>query len=214
MTNLTDQLKLCLITHITTQSFSKYLEFIEQAIHGGITMLQLREKSTDYYEVKKRALALQQILRPHNTPLIINDFVDLAVEIDADGVHVGNSDMSVLQAREKLGPDKIIGLSIESLEDLDRANKLPTSYTQSFLRIRVEEQASSSGAYTLVNEQRRSRSSTPPELERQRVYVTASAIFPSSTKSNCKTFWGIEFFAVCRFLRRNSQYIVVTYVFW
>ncbi len=150
MTNLTDHLKLCLITHITTQSFSKYLEFIEQTIHGGITMLQLREKSTDYHEVKKRALALHRLLHPYNIPLIINDFVDLAAEVNADGVHVGNSDMSVLQAREKLGPNKIIGLSIESLEDLERANKLPASY------------------------------------------ITASAIFPTPTKSNCKTFWGID----------------------
>ncbi len=163
MTTLIHQLKLCLITNITNQSFSKYLEFIEQAIHGGITMLQLREKSTDYREVKRRALELQKLLHPFNIPLIINDFVDLAAEINADGVHVGNCDISALKAREKLGPNKIIGLSIESLQDLENANKLPVSY------------------------------------------VTASAIFPSSTKLNCKTFWGID---GLRQVVQNSAHLV------
>ena len=89
-------------------------------------------------------------MRPFNIPLIINDYVDLAVEIDADGVHVGNSDMSALKVREKLGPNKIIGVSIESIEGIENTNKLPVSY------------------------------------------VTASAIFPSTTKLDCKTFWGID----------------------
>lgn len=150
MRNLLHQLKLCLITNITHQSLPDYLKFIELAIHGGVTMVQLREKSSDYIEIKNRALALQKLLKTLSIPLIINDYVDLAAEIDADGVHLGNSDMSVLEAREKLGQNKIIGISIESLEDLSSANKLPVSY------------------------------------------VTASALFPSKTKANCRTFWGIE----------------------
>lgn len=150
MKDLLQQLNLCLITNITNQDFSEYIEFIKQTIHGGVTMVQLREKSIDYIEIKNRALVLQAFLRPLNIPLIINDFVDLAVEINADGVHLGNSDASALEAREKLGPSKIIGVSIESLEDLEKANKLPISY------------------------------------------VAASAVFPSSSKLNCKKFWGIE----------------------
>ena len=150
MRDLLHQLKLCLITNITHQSLAEYIEFVERSIHGGVTMVQLREKHTDYIEIKKRALALQKLLHPLNIPLIINDFVDLAVEINADGVHLGNSDISALEARKKLGPNKIIGVSIESLANLENANKLPINY------------------------------------------VTASAVFPSTTKSNCKIFWGIE----------------------
>ena len=150
MKSLLDQLKLCLITNITTQSIPEYIEFITEAIDGGVTMIQLREKSTNYTEIRLKALALQNILKPLNIPLIINDLVELAVEIDADGVHIGNQDMSALKARKLLGPNKIIGLSAESVENVESANKLPIDY------------------------------------------ITASAIFPTKTKSNCKKFWGIE----------------------
>lgn len=143
-------LKLCLVTNILDTPMPKYLAFVEQAIKGGVTMVQLREKSKDYQEIKARALALFTLLKPLNIPLIINDHLDLALEIDADGVHLGNSDLPVILAREKLGYNKIIGVSIESMEDLDNANKLPVNY------------------------------------------VAASAIFPSTTKLDCKIFWGID----------------------
>lgn len=150
MKSLLDQLKLCLITNITTQSISEYIEFIRNTIHAGVTMVQLREKSINYSEIRSRALALQKALRPLEIPLIINDFVELAAEINADGVHVGNQDMSAIKARKLLGTNKIIGVSVESLEDVEFTNKLPIDY------------------------------------------ITASAIFPTKTKSNCKKFWGID----------------------
>ena len=128
MKDLSNQLKLCLITNITDQSISEYMKFIEKAIAGGVTMVQLREKTTPYPEIKKRALLLQSFLRPLNIPFIINDFVELAAEIDADGVHVGNSDMHAFKAREILGQNKIIGVSIESFEGVENANKLPVTY--------------------------------------------------------------------------------------
>lgn len=123
-----NMLKLCLITNKKTQTIDEYISFIKEAIHGGITMLQLRDKSDDSIEIAKFSKALQEILFTQKIPLIINDNVSLALEINAAGVHVGNSDMQVKTARELLGPDKIIGISIESLEDLERANKFIGNY--------------------------------------------------------------------------------------
>lgn len=143
-------LKLCLVTNINDRAIDEYLSFIGQAVRGGVTMVQLREKSNNYDQIKTRALALKDFLLPLKIPLIINDFVDMAIEIDADGVHVGNEDMDASLLRERLGPNKIIGVSVETLKDVERANKLPVSY------------------------------------------IAASAVFPSETKLNCKTFWGID----------------------
>lgn len=121
-------LKLCLVTDIKDKPMDEYLSFIGQAIRGGVTMVQLREKSNNYNKIKTRALALKNFLSPLNIPLIINDFVDIAIEVDVDGVHVGNEDMDASILREKLGPNKIIGVSAETLEDIERANNLPIDY--------------------------------------------------------------------------------------
>ena len=147
---LQQQLRLCLITNIR-EDLTSYAQLIRKAIKGGVTMVQLREKDTDLEEVKNKALFLKEILQPFKVPLIINDFVELAAQVDADGVHIGNQDMSAKKARAILGPNKIIGVSIESFEDLANANN----------------QADIS-------------------------YVTASAVFPSSTKPDCKTIWGLN----------------------
>jgi thiamine-phosphate pyrophosphorylase len=128
MTDLMDQLKLYLVTDINSQPISSHLDLIARAVKGGVTMVQLREKSSSYAEIKNKALALQQVLRPLNIPLIINDSVELAVEIDAEGVHLGREDMPVLEARKLLGTEKIIGLSIENLEEMDNVNNLPINY--------------------------------------------------------------------------------------
>jgi thiamine-phosphate pyrophosphorylase len=90
-----NNLKLCLITHQQEQDLSSYLEFISKAILGGVTMLQLRDKSKSFEELKSFAIALQQITQRYNIPLIINDHVQLALEIDADGVHLGKDDRHI-----------------------------------------------------------------------------------------------------------------------
>jgi thiamine-phosphate pyrophosphorylase len=84
-----NNLRLCFVTNIKDRHIGDYLTLIKQAIRGGVTMVQLREK----------AIALQRLLKPIDVPLIINDFVDLAAEINADGVHIGQQDMSASQAR-------------------------------------------------------------------------------------------------------------------
>jgi thiamine-phosphate pyrophosphorylase len=121
-------LKLCLITNRKNQTIPEYISFVENAIYGGVTMLQLRDKFSDYDALKEFAISLQKILRPFDIPLIINDNVDLALDINASGVHVGNDDMKAKEARKILGAGKIIGISIESLQDLKNANKLVGKY--------------------------------------------------------------------------------------
>jgi len=117
-------LKLCLLTHCSPHNyFTNYNEFILLAIKGGVTSIQLRDKTSSYESLRTKALKLQTLLKPLNIPLIINDNVQLAKEIDADGVHLGQKDSSPEDARAILGENKIIGWSIETMEQLQIANQ-------------------------------------------------------------------------------------------
>lgn len=82
---------------------------VEKALKGGATFMQLREKKLDEESFLKEAIEIKELCRRYNVPFVINDNVDIALEMDADGVHVGQSDMEALDVRAKLGPDKIIG---------------------------------------------------------------------------------------------------------
>lgn len=119
-----EYLKLCLVTHIKSRSIDDYQKIILSAIRGGVTSIQLREKNLSFKDLKSLALSLQTLLKPYKIPFIINDNVALAKEIDADGVHLGQTDISPIDARKLLGKDKIIGLSIESFQELEIANQL------------------------------------------------------------------------------------------
>jgi thiamine-phosphate pyrophosphorylase len=101
---------------------------VEQAVLGGITAVQIREKHGDIRAFIKRAQRIKQVLHTTNIPLIINDRVDVALAVDADGVHLGQSDMPVEMARQLLGDNKILGLSIETKQQLLEAEKLPIDY--------------------------------------------------------------------------------------
>lgn len=100
--------------------------FIQDAIAGGVTCIQYRDKAKNIDELFSAAQCLKILLSPHKIPLIINDNVELAKLVDADGVHLGQSDLSISvdTARKLLGPTKIIGLSIENLAQLEEANQL------------------------------------------------------------------------------------------
>lgn len=110
------------------QDLDTLINVVTQAVAGGVTMVQLREKHHNVRDFLYRALAIQPILRANNVPLIINDRVDVALAVDADGVHLGQSDMPVAYARRLLGPDKLLGLSIESWAQLEQAKHLPIDY--------------------------------------------------------------------------------------
>lgn len=85
-------------------------------------MVQLREEGNDLPQIKRKAIIIQQLLNSFGVPLIINDHVELAAEIGAEGVHLGQGDMSPELARKILGPDKIIGISVESMAEVIFAN--------------------------------------------------------------------------------------------
>ncbi len=101
-----------------------FLETIHEAVKGGVTIVQLREKDCSTREFIELGIKVKEILSPYNVPLIINDRVDVAMAVDAEGVHLGQSDMPYQTARELLGEDKIIGLSLENLEQVEPANQL------------------------------------------------------------------------------------------
>ena len=103
-------------------------EVVSEAVAGGVTIVQLREKEASTGDFIALARRLLQLLKPLGIPLIINDRVDVALAVDADGVHIGQSDMSYEDARRLLGPDKIIGLSVENFDDIEKANALDVDY--------------------------------------------------------------------------------------
>lgn len=123
-----NKLKLYLVTDRTLSLGRSLTEVVSAAVDGGVTMVQLREKDAPTGEFIKLAREIKAILSPLNIPLIINDRVDVALAVDADGVHIGQSDMSYEDARRLLGKNKIIGLSVENFEDIDIANTLDVDY--------------------------------------------------------------------------------------
>lgn len=147
-------LRLCLVSQmmdVSETSLSAYKHFLRQSIAGGVTMIQLRIKQQLTPEVIQFSQHVREVVALEQIPFMINDHVELAELLQAEGVHLGQSDMSPLEARQLLGSKKIIGLSIETLEQLSLANAL-----------------------SCIN------------------YVAASAVFPSRTKMDCKTIWGLE----------------------
>ena len=101
---------------------------VREAAAGGVTMVQLREKECSTAEFIQLARELKAALTPLGIPLIINDRVDVALAVDADGVHIGQSDMPYDTARKLLGSDKIIGLSVETMDEVIAANALDVDY--------------------------------------------------------------------------------------
>lgn len=101
---------------------------VESALKGGVTFIQLREKNVSYSEILKEAIEIKELCHSYNVPLIINDDVELALEADADGVHVGQNDMEAGKAREKLGPDKILGVSARTVEQAVIAQNMGADY--------------------------------------------------------------------------------------
>lgn len=101
---------------------------VEEAVSGGATIVQLREKECSTGEFVQLAQNLKKCLSQYGIPLIINDRIDVALAIDADGVHIGQSDMPYSMARRLLGKDKIIGLSVETLDEVRAAEALDVDY--------------------------------------------------------------------------------------
>ena len=103
-------------------------EVVLESLEGGVTMLQLREKHLDEAHFLEEAKELQTLCRSWHVPFLINDNVEIALKMNADGVHVGQSDMEAGAVREKLGPDKILGVSARTVEQALLAQERGADY--------------------------------------------------------------------------------------
>jgi thiamine-phosphate pyrophosphorylase len=103
-------------------------EVVKESLDGGVTFLQLREKDLDDENFLKEAIELKELCKEYKVPFVINDNVDIAIKMDADGVHVGQSDMEAGDVRAKLGPNKIIGVSAQTVEQAVLAEKRGADY--------------------------------------------------------------------------------------
>ena len=107
---------------------SEFLYRVEQALQGGVTLLQLREKDKTTREYIELAQKVHTIAKGYNVPLIIDDRVDVALAIDAEGVHVGQSDMPVILARKLMGDQKIVGATTKTVEQAKEAYEQGADY--------------------------------------------------------------------------------------
>ena len=120
-------LSLYLVTD-KSDDVEKFLKTIEEAIKGGVSVVQIREKTADTLDFYNLSLKVKEITSKYNVPLIINDRVDVALAIDADGVHVGQSDMPCEVTRKLVGPDKIVGVSAATIDEAKKAEKDGADY--------------------------------------------------------------------------------------
>lgn len=103
-------------------------EQVEASLKGGATMIQLREKHLDHDAMRAEALELKALCHRYNVPFIVNDDVALAVEVDADGVHVGQHDLDAAKTRALIGPNRILGVSAQTVEQALFAQEAGADY--------------------------------------------------------------------------------------
>ena len=120
-------LSLYLVTD-KSDDVEKFLRTIEEGIKGGVSVVQIREKTADTLDFYNLALKVKEITAKYDVPLIINDRVDVALAVDADGVHVGQSDMPCDVTRALVGPDKIVGVSAATIEEAKKAERDGADY--------------------------------------------------------------------------------------
>ena len=103
-------------------------EVVKESLDGGATFMQLREKTLDEETFYQEAVELQALCKEYGVPFVVNDDVDIAVRMDADGVHVGQSDMEADDVRALIGPDKILGVSASTVEQAKLAEERGADY--------------------------------------------------------------------------------------
>mgnify|MGYP000512738169 CR=1 FL=1 len=101
---------------------------VEKALKGGATFVQLREKELEYEKFLKEAKEIKMLCRRHRVPFVIDDNVDIALAVDADGVHVGQHDMEAGNARKLIGNDRILGVSVQTVEQAILAERKGADY--------------------------------------------------------------------------------------
>lgn len=123
-----ETLNLYLITDQGALREGSLYDAVKTALDNGVTCLQYREKNKSYLEKLEEAKSLQKIARTYQVPFLINDDLDLAIAIDADGVHLGQSDREASLARKALGPEKIIGITAKTIEQAKAAERAGADY--------------------------------------------------------------------------------------
>jgi thiamine-phosphate pyrophosphorylase len=121
-------LRLYLVTDLRSAGSRTVADVVAAAVQGGVTCVQLREKQLNTRDFVAQAMAMKTLLQPHGIPLVINDRIDVALACGAQGVHLGQSDMPVPQARRLLPSAVFIGWSVETMEDVARSASLPVDY--------------------------------------------------------------------------------------
>ncbi len=101
---------------------------VEAALRGGVTFVQLREKNMEHDAFLKEALEIRDLCRAYRVPFVLDDDVSLAMEVDADGIHVGQSDMEAGDVRALIGPDRILGVSACTVEEAVAAEQRGADY--------------------------------------------------------------------------------------
>lgn len=128
MMALKDQLRLYLVTDTQLCAKLGVVETVRRAVTGGVTMVQVRDKTATTAQRTRLAVALKRVLHGMDIPIVINDDVAAAVAADVDGAHIGQGDISPTQARDLLGPDKILGLSCETPQTVQAADPAVVDY--------------------------------------------------------------------------------------
>lgn len=128
MRTVKDAMLLYAVTDRSWVGTQTLMEQVECALKGGATCIQLREKHLDAEDFLQEALEMKKLCKKYSVPFLINDNVEIAIGSGADGVHVGQSDMEAGNVRELLGPDKIIGVSAQTVEQAKKAEAAGADY--------------------------------------------------------------------------------------
>ncbi|MDF2723900.1 MAG: thiE, partial [Paenibacillus sp.] len=121
------QFRLYAITGEVFHPGRSLVEVMEEAILGGADIVQFRDKTSGSDELLRKAKALRELTRKHGVPFIVNDHVELALEVDADGIHLGQDDMTITEARRRVGA-KIIGISTHAIQEALLAEQQGADY--------------------------------------------------------------------------------------
>lgn len=125
---LAQQLRLYAVTDRRWLNGRTLAQDVEEAILGGVSMVQLREKHANNAEFEELARSVQPVCRKYNVPFIVNDNVDVALAVNADGVHVGQQDMQAGKVREQIGTERILGVSAQTVEQALVAEAVGADY--------------------------------------------------------------------------------------
>jgi len=125
---LTESLLVYAVTDRHWTGEKTLIQQTEEALEGGATFVQIREKDLNEKDFEAEAGELKALCKKYSVPFVVNDNVELAKRIDADGVHVGQSDMNAVDVRSLLGPDKILGVSAQTVEEAILAEKQGADY--------------------------------------------------------------------------------------